>query len=104
MGKIVEEIVRKEDNDLVAFREGTRYVEEIREKALISTPNHPVVQDKGVYLISGGLGGSAMKQQEKLPDAPMIPRLLYWGRSALPDESEWQSITTSTTDTTMSES
>ncbi|MEV8478007.1 amino acid adenylation domain-containing protein [Streptomyces sp. NPDC051173] len=86
-GLLLDEIAVPSADAEVAYRDGGRWV---RRLAPLSTPLSratPAVAE-GFQLISGGLGGVAVRLAEHLLRTPGT-RLLLVGRTELPDEHTW---------------
>ncbi len=84
------EFMRKESDSIVAYRDSDRWVqtfEPIRlDKAVEATPR---LREKGVYLITGGLGGIGLVLAEHLAKS-MRAKLILISRSAFPERDEWE--------------
>ena len=75
---------------VVAYRGDTRLVERF-EPTVVPAPGAAAtarLRQRGVYLISGGLGGIGLVQAEHLARAVQA-RLVLVGRSGLPPREEW---------------
>ncbi|MGG4395980.1 SDR family NAD(P)-dependent oxidoreductase [Paenibacillus thiaminolyticus] len=90
--RIADEICAVSNKDIVAYRDNTRYYEGLHEAELETDNQQLVIQDDGVYFISGGLGGigfaTAMEMAHRAKDVSLI----LVGRTRLPDLSEWDTI------------
>jgi acyl transferase domain-containing protein/thioesterase domain-containing protein len=73
----------------VAYRKGQRYVETFDELNLASLPDQKRLTPRGVYLITGGLGGLGLALAEHL-GRELNARLVLISRSPLPPESQWE--------------
>ncbi len=74
---------------VVAVRDGERYVQEWREVHLGEVPADEVpLRDRGVYLITGGLGGIGVALAEFLAREHSA-RLVLVGRTPLPERDTW---------------
>jgi acyl transferase domain-containing protein/thioesterase domain-containing protein len=85
--QIVAELAAAPKDDVVAYRRGERFTESIERISL--SPAKPRLQAKGVYLITGGLGGIGLAVAAHLAHE-FKARLVLTGRSALPPETEWE--------------
>ncbi|MDQ3702275.1 MAG: acyltransferase domain-containing protein, partial [Chloroflexota bacterium] len=107
--QIVDEVTAAADEPVVAFRGQTRWVERF-ERAPVSAPGALVaspwagnasardaspggrsgigLRKRGVYLITGGLGGIGLVQADYLARTVQA-RLILVGRHALPTREEW---------------
>ncbi|MEM7557208.1 MAG: SDR family NAD(P)-dependent oxidoreductase, partial [Cyanobacteria bacterium P01_A01_bin.84] len=91
--KLIEQLLTelKENKEkLIAYRGLNRWVQSFEpvrfEKA---TADLPRLKEKGVYLITGGLGGIGLVLAEYLAQTVQA-KLVLVGRSALPAKDEWQ--------------
>ena len=87
--QIVAEMVSIRDNATVAFRGGERFVETLDPLNLSAAPERRRLQPRGVYLITGGLGGIGLVVAEHLA-REFNARLVLVTRSPLPPEAEWE--------------
>ena len=79
-------------DEVIAFRRGRRWVPDIvpaqiPESAIEQAP----LRDRGVYLITGGLGGIGLTVAEELARRVQA-RLVLVGRSPLPPRAEWERL------------
>ena len=87
--QIVAEMASIRDNATVAFRGGERFVETLDPLNLSAAPERRRLQPRGVYLITGGLGGIGLVVAEHLA-REFNARLVLVTRSPLPPEAEWE--------------
>lgn len=87
---IVGEITAPAASQVVAIRGDRRFVQDVRRATL---PDHDRVQlrDRGVVLITGGLGGIGLTVAEQLFESSNA-RLALLSRSALPPAEEWDRL------------
>jgi aryl carrier-like protein len=86
---VLREAVSGSPDPIVAYRGGHRWVEAYRRIALPESKGTPaLLQERGVYLITGGLGDIALNFAEYLART-VHARLVLIGRTAMPDESTW---------------
>jgi acyl transferase domain-containing protein/acyl carrier protein len=86
------ELVLAPDADFVAYRNGRRWVATRAEIRLEAGPGIPeALVDRGVYVISGGLGGLGLVLAENLGRL-VGARLVLLGRNALPERDEWPRV------------
>lgn len=88
--QIIAETLSHKDDPAVAYRGDQRWV----EKLVPADPPAkltPRLKTKGVYLITGGLGGIGLVIAEHLAKQWQA-RLVLLGRTELPPQSEWGSI------------
>lgn len=90
---IVKEICSSAKNDIVSYRQGKRYVEGLEEARQSESQEQQVVKDNGVYIISGGLGGIGYETAMEFTRRAKDVNLILLGRTPLPDESQWESVT-----------
>jgi acyl transferase domain-containing protein len=73
----------------VAYRSGRRWVRKYEPAKLPATPVAELpLRERGLYLITGGLGNIGLTIANNLVDL-CRGRLILTGRSGLPDRSEW---------------
>ncbi len=92
--KLVEQLLAElkvsDSEKLVAYRGLNRWVQSFEpvrfEKPKIENPR---LREKGVYLITGGLGGIGLILAEYLAQTVQA-KLVLVGRSALPEKDEWE--------------
>ncbi|BBD64381.1 beta-ketoacyl synthase [Nostoc commune NIES-4072] len=88
--KILAELTDDDSQKLIAYRGLNRWVQSFEpvrfEQAKIEKPR---LREKGVYLITGGLGGIGLVLAEYLA-RNVQAKLLLVGRSALPKKDEWE--------------
>lgn len=91
VGPLVEELLRRDVEDQVAYRNGVRHV-----PRLVSTTVAAGIDqarfDHGVTLITGGLGGLGLQLAEWLVDRG-ARHLVLTGRTGLPDPATWDDVT-----------
>ncbi len=87
--KLLAELTVDDSQKLIAYRGVNRWVQSFEpvrfEKTKIDKPR---LREKGVYLITGGLGGIGLVLAEYLARTVQA-KLLLVGRSALPNKNEW---------------
>ncbi len=93
-GQVIAEMSVPGDDATVAFRRGERFVETFEPITLSAVHEHRV-EEGGVYLITGGLGGIGLAVAEHMA-REFNARLVLVGRSALPPEAEWESLLSNT--------
>ena len=87
--QIVTEMASTGNDGTVAFRGGERFVETFDLFDLSAAPERRRLQPRGVYLITGGLGGVGLVVAEHLA-REYNARLVLVSRSALPLEADWE--------------
>ena len=85
----ISEMVSVRENATVAYRHGERVVETLDHYDLSAAPERHRLERGGVYLLTGGLGGMGLVVAEHLA-REFKARLVLVGRSALPDEAQWE--------------
>ncbi|MGE5828014.1 MAG: SDR family NAD(P)-dependent oxidoreductase [Micromonosporaceae bacterium] len=85
--EMVAEICREPTQRFVALRPGRRWIQEYEP---VPVPAQPVarVRERGVYLITGGLGGLGITLAEDLAHR-VRARLVLVARSAMPAREDW---------------
>jgi amino acid adenylation domain-containing protein len=74
---------------VVAYRGNTRWVQGVESLKLEAVDGHPpVLKEKGVYLITGGLGNDSFERAKYLAEY-FKARLVLTGRTPLPERSYW---------------
>lgn len=89
--RIIEEINHDCEIYRIAYRNGKRYVEELKEYNLKETlPLEVEIKGSGVYLITGGMGGIGLEVAKYLAGSKV--NLALVNRSSLPERSKWDEI------------
>ncbi|MCX8132081.1 MAG: type I polyketide synthase [Clostridia bacterium] len=89
---IISELAAQDNPQLVAYRDGKRYVEEFRaidKKDL--APRQIEIKNGGVYIITGGTGGIGLEVARYLSEKGKV-NLCMITRSALPERERWEEI------------
>jgi thioesterase domain-containing protein/NAD(P)-dependent dehydrogenase (short-subunit alcohol dehydrogenase family)/acyl carrier protein len=90
--QLVGLLLRELDGELldseVALRRTDRFVRRFDQIALAPTNDRPWLRDRGVYLLTGGLGGIALQVAEHLAAHARV-KLVLVGRTALPAEARY---------------
>jgi acyl transferase domain-containing protein/thioesterase domain-containing protein/acyl carrier protein len=86
--RIVSELSFEFKAPMVAYRGNRRWVRGI--EPLLRGPDPIALVDRGVYLITGGLGGIGMSLAQSLARSARA-RLVLMGRSAFPPRGDWDS-------------
>lgn len=90
---IVKEIEYKDSDFYVALREDKRFVEEFAPIKPVSLPDKEVkIKDKGVYLITGGLGNMGLYFAEYLASLAEGIKLILVSRSSFPPKDQWEKL------------
>ncbi|CQR54168.1 type I polyketide synthase [Paenibacillus riograndensis] len=89
--RIVNEFSRREAPYQVAYRNGQRYVERLREASLAPDEAHPGIQEGRVYVITGGTGGLGLEIGKQMSRMNRI-KLHLIGRRELPARENWSEI------------
>ena len=85
---VLSELTATPREPVVAWRGGRRFIQAFEPRRLPAVPAVPLLKTKGVYLITGGLGGIGLKVAEWLART-VGARLVLTNRSALPPRAEW---------------
>ncbi|NES06058.1 MAG: SDR family NAD(P)-dependent oxidoreductase, partial [Okeania sp. SIO2F4] len=75
----------------VAYRNGRRWVETFEPLKLEKVSENKRLREKGVYLITGGMGGIGLAIAEYLAETVQA-KLVLIGRSEFPPKSEWENL------------
>jgi acyl transferase domain-containing protein/acyl carrier protein len=87
--QLMTELLTDARDELVAYRGRSRWVQSYEPIRLEDTESGIArLNEKGVYLITGGLGGLGSALAERLARAVQA-RLVLVGRSALPSRADW---------------
>ncbi|HEX3891038.1 MAG TPA: SDR family NAD(P)-dependent oxidoreductase [Terracidiphilus sp.] len=89
--QIVAEITIVSNETVVAFRGSERFAEVLESIDLDAAPERPRLRNRGVYLITGGLGGIGLAVAEHLA-REFNARLVLLARSAIPTEAKWKDV------------
>jgi acyl transferase domain-containing protein/acyl carrier protein len=88
--QILTEFSAEFSDPVAAYRGDYRWVQVFEPLRLEKTGNmNPRLKEKGVYLITGGLGGIGLVLAEHLA-ASVQAKLILTGRSAFPGKENWQ--------------
>ncbi|MBW4685868.1 MAG: SDR family NAD(P)-dependent oxidoreductase [Komarekiella atlantica HA4396-MV6] len=88
--KLLTELTLDAPEKLIAYRGLNRWVQSFEPVRFDKTKiEKPRLREKGVYLITGGLGGIGLVLAEYLARTVQA-KLLLVGRSALPKKDEWE--------------
>ncbi len=90
-GRIVNEFSLREAPYQVAYRNGERYVERLREAALEPDEEQPGLREGGGYVITGGTGGLGLEIGKQMSRMSRV-RLHLIGRRGLPAREHWEAI------------
>ncbi|MCC5601617.1 type I polyketide synthase [Nostoc favosum] len=87
---LLKELTNPTFDSVIAYRGGNRWVQTFEPIQLNETKvETPRLKEKGVYLITGGLGGIGLALAEHLAKTVQA-KLLLIGRSKIPPKHEWQ--------------
>lgn len=86
---IVSELDAAGDVAVTAWRGGRRFVPALKRGAV--SQQRPPLREKGVYLITGGLGGVGLELARYLASA-VKARLVLTGRTAAPPRESWDGL------------
>ena len=88
---LLNELRQSSQERLVAYREGQRWVERYVSQPLAEQVPNNRLRQRGVYLITGGLGGVGLALAEHLVRTVQA-KILLVNRSAFPAPEMWQSV------------
>lgn len=87
---VLEELAA--EDELVAYRRGRRWLPEVQRTAVADTAaERAALRERGVYVITGGLGGIGLTLAEDLARR-FAARLVLVGRSPLPPRDQWSDV------------
>jgi NAD(P)-dependent dehydrogenase (short-subunit alcohol dehydrogenase family)/acyl carrier protein len=97
---LMAELLRETCEPVVALRHRHRWVETFEPIPLpgAQDANPPLLRERGVYLITGGLGGIGMAMAEHLAQQ-VHARLALIARTELPPRERWPDLTSQDADT-----
>lgn len=87
--KLMREVTAKSSEMVVAYRGKHRWVQYFEPVILNQSSTTPNLRKKGVYLITGGLGGVGLILAEHLAKTVQA-KLILTGRSAFPSLPQWE--------------
>lgn len=92
MRNILEEIYATEDEFQVAYRSDQRFVERLVTADLVKTDeNESPIRERGVYVITGGLGQIGLQFASYLAKKNNV-QILLLNRTAFPNRSQWKEL------------
>jgi acyl transferase domain-containing protein/thioesterase domain-containing protein/acyl carrier protein len=94
-GCIIAECSSQTADTCVAYRQAERWIESFEPASLHSQPSSSRLREKGVYVITGGLGGVGLLIAEHLART-VHARLALIGRTPIPPVSQWDSLLANT--------
>ncbi len=89
--QLLKEVISSAKDSIVAYRVSDRWVQTFKSIQLKKTKEIPRLKKRGVYLITGGLGGIGLSIAEYLAETVQA-RIILIGRSVLPDKKEWAQL------------
>jgi len=89
--RLILELAADLDALAVAYRNGKRWVETFEPIGLEPVSENKRLREKGVYLITGGMGGIGLAIAEYLAEKVQA-KLVLIGRSGFPPKSEWENL------------
>ncbi|MEQ1703944.1 MAG: SDR family oxidoreductase, partial [Ilumatobacteraceae bacterium] len=89
--RLAREIRGQADDDVVAYRDGQRWVRRFEAVALAPAGVSPWRSD-GVYLITGGLGGIGLSIAEHIATVAPGATLVLLGRTPMPPAHQWPAL------------
>ncbi|MDM8560645.1 SDR family NAD(P)-dependent oxidoreductase [Candidatus Parabeggiatoa sp. HSG14] len=85
---LIEDITSKSDTPIMAYRENERWIEDFKPIRLSKSFNR--LRERGVYLITGGLGSMGLAFAKYIAEQGEA-KLILTGRSDFPAKEEWES-------------
>jgi NAD(P)-dependent dehydrogenase (short-subunit alcohol dehydrogenase family)/acyl carrier protein len=92
--RLVDEMLTGQPEPVLAYRGGHRWVQSAEPTPLSPANGASPLRERGVYLITGGLGGIGVVFARHLAER-WKARLVLTGRSALPPREEWERVAAS---------
>ncbi len=89
--RLIIELAADFNASVVAYRSGKRWVETFDSISLEPVSENKRLREKGVYLITGGMGGIGLAIAEYLAET-VRAKLVLIGRSDFPPKSEWENL------------
>jgi acyl transferase domain-containing protein/acyl carrier protein len=96
---VLAELTSSQGDAVVAYRGGHRWVHSLEATPLEPADGNLPLERRGVYLITGGLGGIGLALARHLAERWQA-RLVLTGRSAVPPREEWEARLESSDDAT----
>jgi acyl transferase domain-containing protein/acyl carrier protein len=90
VGQLLHELAARSPDLTVAYRGNERWIQTF-EPLRLPAPTTSPVRHKGVYLITGGLGGIGLTLAEHLAKTVQA-RIILTTRSAFPPKAEWPAV------------
>lgn len=87
---LTAELVTTPTDTVIAYRSANRWVQSYEATAVPHNDTATRLRERGVYLITGGLGGIGQVMADHLART-VHAKLVLTGRSAFPQHSEWDS-------------
>ncbi|MGE3267194.1 MAG: SDR family NAD(P)-dependent oxidoreductase [Chloroflexota bacterium] len=89
VAQVWKEFQTAPDQAVVAYRGAHRWIPSFEVTTMNAAPSQPpLLRERGVYLITGGMGGIGLALAEWLAQAVQA-RLVLTGRSAMPERGYW---------------
>lgn len=90
LDQLLAELVSQPSNQIIAYRGLHCWVQDFEPVRLDATvAENPRLKERGVYLITGGLGGVGLTLAEYLAQSVQA-KLVLLGRSPFPEPDEWE--------------
>lgn len=89
INNLINEFVNFPKEKVIAYRQSYRWVRTFEPISLETNTRNSLLKPRGVYLITGGLGGIALQLAEYLSDKYKA-KLVLLGRSPFPPRTEWK--------------
>ena len=88
--QLIRDVQACPDQPLISYRGIRRFVPAFTERPIKKVD--PRLRDKGVYLITGGLGGLGLAIAGAITDQCEQPRFILFSRTKLPSRKLWKTI------------
>ncbi|NES77481.1 MULTISPECIES: type I polyketide synthase [unclassified Okeania] len=89
--RLITELAAEFSTSAVAYRGGRRWIETFEPISLEPASENKRLREKGVYLITGGMGGIGLAIAEYLAETVQA-KLVLIGRSDFPPKYEWENL------------
>lgn len=90
ISQILDEVLSEADQPVVAYRSDRRQIQAYEQVRIDRSEDHMPFRERGVYLLTGGLGGIGLILAQHLAQK-VKARLALLSRLEFPDRDNWQS-------------
>lgn len=89
---IVSELTSSDKNKCISFRQGSRYIEMLKNEDIDKIPDRDFeIKEDGVYVVTGGIGGIGLEIAKHLSSFGRLNIALI-NRKTLPEREKWKEI------------